>query len=142
MCARLGKKGRVVALDVNRPRLRELRARAARAQALQPARARDAACRSEPPAPLRPLAGRAARAPVDAPCSGLGVLGRKPDLARRVDLGVLRRLPEQQLEIARGALAWLRPDGRLIYATCTPLREENEAVVERLARKKDSRHSR
>lgn len=132
LCARLGKKGRVVALDVNRPRLRELRARAARAQAFNLLVHETPRERSELPAPLRPLASRAARVLVDAPCSGLGVLGRKPDLARRVDAGVLRRLPEQQLEIARGALVWLRPDGRLIYATCTPLREENEAVVERL----------
>ncbi|MFO1009431.1 MAG: RsmB/NOP family class I SAM-dependent RNA methyltransferase [Planctomycetota bacterium] len=132
LCARLGKKGRVVALDVSRRRLRELRSRAARAQAFNLLVHEMPRAGAELPAPLCPLVGRAARVLVDAPCSGLGVLARKPDLARRVDLDVLRRLPEQQLEIARGALSWLRPDGRLIYATCTPLREENEGVVERL----------
>lgn len=132
LCAMLGTRGRVVALDIDKRRLGELRERAARAQAfnlLVEALPRDA---SPLAAPLRELQGRAGRVLVDAPCSGLGALSRKPDVARRVDAAVLARLPEQQLEIARTALRWLRPDGRLIYATCTPLVTENEAVVARL----------
>lgn len=132
LCAHLGTRGRVVALDPDERRLRELRTRAARAQAFNlvvHTSPRDGAALS---APLRELEGRAARVLVDAPCSGLGALRRKPDLARRVDAAVLARLPEQQFEIARAAVRWLRPDGRLVYATCTPLTEENEAVVARL----------
>jgi 16S rRNA (cytosine967-C5)-methyltransferase len=132
LCALLGKRGQVVALDPSKRRLAELKKRAARAQAfnllVQPApRAGQALA-----PPLAALAGRAARVLVDAPCSGLGALRRKPDVARRIDAELLARLPEQQLAIAREALPWLRPEGRLVYATCTPLAAENEAVVARL----------
>ncbi len=132
LCALLGTRGRVVALDVSARRLTELRRRAARAQAFN--LLVHAAPREDGPlpAPLVGRVGKAARVLVDAPCSGLGAMRRKPDVARRIDAAMLARLPEQQLEIARGALRWLRPDGRLIYATCTPCRAENESVVARL----------
>lgn len=133
LCARLGKRGQVVALDASRRRLDELRRRAARAQAFNLLVQRSPLPDEALPAPLAPLAGRAARVLVDAPCSGLGALRRKPDVARRIDAALLARLPEQQLAIARAALRWLRPDGRLVYATCSPLACENEAVVARLA---------
>ena len=132
LCALLGTRGRVVALDVSRRRLEELRKRAARAQAfnlLVQALPREG---EELPGALHELEGRAARVLVDAPCSGLGALRKKPDVARRIDAALLARLPDQQLAIARSALRWLRPDGRLIYATCSPLRTENEDVVARL----------
>ncbi|MEQ1892918.1 MAG: RsmB/NOP family class I SAM-dependent RNA methyltransferase, partial [Planctomycetota bacterium] len=132
LCAELGTKGRVVALDISARRLEELKKRAARAQAYnllvqQLPREGEAL-----PKVLRELQGRAARVLVDAPCSGIGALRRKPDVARRIDSALLARLPEQQLAIARSALRWLRPDGRLVYATCTPFRSENEDVVAQL----------
>ena len=133
LCAQLGGRGRVLALDRDTRRLRELARRAARAQAynllVQEAPAPGAALG----ATLAPLEGRASRVLVDAPCSGIGALRRKPDLARRVDAALLARLPAQQLAIARDAARWLRPGGRLVYATCTPFAAENEAVVARLA---------
>jgi len=132
LCAELGTKGRVVALDISARRLEELKKRAARAQAFNLVVHRLPREGEEFPAPLRELEGRAARVLVDAPCSGLGALRRKPDVARRIDSALLARLPEQQLAIARDALRWLRPDGRLVYATCTPFRLENEDVVARL----------
>ena len=132
LCALLGTRGRVVAIDPHKKRLEELRRRAARAQAFN--LLVQAAPRAEEPLsrPLAEVEGRAARVLVDAPCSGLGALRRKPDVARRIDATLLARLPDEQFEIARAALRWLRPDGRLIYATCTPLTIENEAVVTRL----------
>lgn len=132
LCAALGVRGRVVALDVDRRRLAELRKRAARAQAFNLVVHELPRDGGVPDALAKELDGRAARVLVDAPCSGLGALRRKPDLARRIDAGTLARLPEQQYAIARAALRWLRPDGRLVYATCTPLAAENEGVVERL----------
>lgn len=133
LCAQLGGRGRVVALDRDARRLKELARRAARAKAYnllvqespRPGAALGAA--------LAPLEGAASRVLVDAPCSGLGALRRKPDLARRVDAALLERLPAQQLAIARDAARWLRPGGWLVYATCTPLVAENEAVAARLA---------
>jgi 16S rRNA (cytosine967-C5)-methyltransferase len=62
---------------------------------------------------------------VDAPCSGLGVLARRPDLRWRA-----RPLPELQLELLRAAAARTRPGGTIVYSVCTMNADENEAVVE------------
>jgi 16S rRNA (cytosine967-C5)-methyltransferase len=64
------------------------------------------------------------RALVDAPCSGLGVLARRPDLRWRA-----RPLPELQLELLRAAAARTQPGGAIVYSVCTLNRDENEAVV-------------
>ena len=65
------------------------------------------------------------RALVDAPCSGLGVLARRPDLRWRA-----RPLPELQLELLRAAAARTKPGGTIVYSVCTLNRDENEAVVD------------
>ncbi len=65
------------------------------------------------------------RALVDAPCSGLGVLARRPDLRWRA-----QPLPELQLALLRGAAERVRPGGTLVYAVCTLNVDENEAVVD------------
>ena len=64
----------------------------------------------------------------DVPCSGMGVIRKKPEI-RYKDKEELRRLPEVQLRILRGAAACVRPGGALVYSTCTVFREENEDVV-------------
>jgi 16S rRNA (cytosine967-C5)-methyltransferase len=65
------------------------------------------------------------RALVDAPCSGLGVLARRPDLRWRS-----RPLPELQLELLRAGAERVRPGGTLVYAVCTMNADENEAVID------------
>jgi 16S rRNA (cytosine967-C5)-methyltransferase len=65
------------------------------------------------------------RALVDAPCSGLGVLGQRPDLRWRAE-----PLPELQLALLRSAAARVKPGGTIVYSVCTINAEENEAVVE------------
>jgi 16S rRNA (cytosine967-C5)-methyltransferase len=65
------------------------------------------------------------RALVDAPCSGLGVLARRPDLRWRA-----RPLPELQLELLQAAAARTRPGGTIVYSVCTMNADENEAVVD------------
>lgn len=64
------------------------------------------------------------RALVDAPCSGLGVLARRPDLRWRS-----RPLPELQLELLHAAAARTKPGGTVVYSVCTLNADENEAVV-------------
>jgi len=66
---------------------------------------------------------------VDAPCSGTGTLRRAPDLALRLDEGELPALVERQQALLRAALTLVRPGGRVVYATCSLLDEENEGVV-------------
>ena len=77
-------------------------------------------------ADVRELAERGFdRALVDAPCSGLGVLGRRPDLRWRS-----RPLPELQLELLRAAAERTKPGGTIVYSVCTLNADENEAVVD------------
>jgi 16S rRNA (cytosine967-C5)-methyltransferase len=65
------------------------------------------------------------RALVDAPCSGLGVLARRPDLRWRA-----RPLPDLQLELLQAAAERTRPGGTIVYSVCTMNADENEAVVD------------
>lgn len=66
---------------------------------------------------------------VDAPCSGLGVIAEKPDIKYRVNAETLAALPEIQRDILNACCQAVKVGGRLIYATCTILPEENEQRV-------------
>lgn len=73
----------------------------------------------------------------DVPCSGLGVIRKKPDIRYR-DPEPLKNLPAIQLDILLNVSRYVRPGGTLLYATCTLLRRENEDIVDKfLDRKKD-----
>ena len=65
------------------------------------------------------------RALIDAPCSGLGVLARRPDLRWRA-----QPLAELQAELLAAAAARVKPGGTIVYSVCTLNRDENEAVVD------------
>lgn len=75
-------------------------------------------------------AGQADRVLVDAPCSGLGVLRRKPDSRWRKSEAMLKELPKLQSAILNSAANCVKPGGVLVYSTCTTEPEENEQVVE------------
>ena len=62
------------------------------------------------------------------PCSGLGVLRRRPELKQR-DRADFAGLPDVQLAILNNAARYVKPGGRLVYSTCTLRRAENERVV-------------
>lgn len=66
---------------------------------------------------------------VDAPCSGLGVIRKKPDI-RYKDPAPLEDLPQVQRAILDNASRYVRPGGVLLYSTCTVLRRENEQVAQ------------
>ena len=66
---------------------------------------------------------------VDAPCSGLGIIRKKPD-TRYKKADDLFTLPVVQAAILDNAATYVRPGGTLIYSTCTILPEENEEVTE------------
>jgi len=70
----------------------------------------------------------------DVPCSGLGVIRKKPDI-RYKDLSRIDGLPRVQSAILDQQAAYVRPGGVLLYSTCTILRQENEAVVEDFLKK-------
>ncbi len=123
LCAAPGGKtsmlaGEVVAVEVNADRARELEANLRRLGSS--ARVVCADGRSLPDD-----LGRFDRVLVDAPCSGLGVLGRRADLRWRAE-----PLPDLQLELLRAALARVEPGGTVVYSVCTPNSDEGEAVVD------------
>jgi 16S rRNA (cytosine967-C5)-methyltransferase len=74
---------------------------------------------------------------VDAPCSGIGTLRRRPEIARNRDGSELVELGAQQVAITRRAATLCKPGSRLIYAVCSVLTEECEAVVASLAAEGD-----
>lgn len=76
-----------------------------------------------------PFAAKFDRVLVDAPCSGTGTLARNPEIKWRLRPEDITDLQRRQRAILRNALAALAPGGRLVYATCSLEREENEDVV-------------
>lgn len=121
---RMENRGSVTACDIHPHKIQLLEAGAARLGiACLSAQERDASV------PNPEWAGRFDRILADVPCSGLGVIRKKPDI-RYKDLGPTERLPEVQRRILEAQATHLRPGGMLVYATCTILRRENEAVVE------------
>jgi 16S rRNA (cytosine967-C5)-methyltransferase len=77
---------------------------------------------------IKRLTGKIDRVLVDAPCSGLGTLRRSPDLKWRQNPETVAAQARLQQAILNSAARLLKPGGRLVYATCSLLREENEAV--------------
>jgi 16S rRNA (cytosine967-C5)-methyltransferase len=72
---------------------------------------------------------------VDAPCSGVGTLRRRPEIAAHKDPAAIERLRDLQALIARRAATRARDGGRLVFAVCSVLREEAEDVVDVLSRR-------
>jgi len=66
---------------------------------------------------------------IDVPCTGTGTLRRNPDQKWRLSEAMLQRLVLEQRDIAARAVRYLKPEGRLVYATCSLLAEENQEQV-------------
>jgi 16S rRNA (cytosine967-C5)-methyltransferase len=78
---------------------------------------------------VKRLAGKIDRVLVDAPCSGFGTLRRNPDLKWRQSEAGIAELTAKQGRILTAAAALVKPGGRLVYATCSFVRAENQGVV-------------
>jgi 16S rRNA (cytosine967-C5)-methyltransferase len=122
--------GRIYAMDVSEKRLRELAPRAARAGI---SNVHPIVLTNENDLRAKRLAGKLDRVLVDAPCSGFGTLRRNPDLKWRHDAAAVAELAAKQARILNAAAKLLKPGGRLVYATCSILPEENESVVDAFA---------
>jgi 16S rRNA (cytosine967-C5)-methyltransferase len=84
----------------------------------------------EDDARARRLGGKLDRVLVDAPCSGFGTLRRNPDLKWRHNADAIAELSAKQRAILDAAARLVKPGGRLVYATCSILHEENDAVAD------------
>lgn len=80
--------------------------------------------------PIEELFGKADKIICDVPCSGFGVIGKKPEI-RYKDVTESARLPEIQLDILNNVSKYLKIGGTLVYSTCTILPEENEINIEK-----------
>ena len=118
--------GRIYAFDTSPKRLASLAPRAARAGITNVHMVVLAAGQD---ARVKRLAGKLDRVLVDAPCSGFGTLRRNPELKWRYGPEAVGELVEKQGRILAAASRLLKPGGRLVYATCSLLAEENEAVA-------------
>jgi len=132
--AGLGGKGRVTALDTDGKKLEELRRRARRA-GLTNVEAK--AVTADPTSVGKAVRGGFDRVLVDAPCSGLGTLRRNPEARWRLTRAVVDSFPARQLALLVTYAPFVAVGGRLVYATCTVNRAENERVVERFLGERD-----
>ncbi len=126
LAAIMAGKGRIYAFDTNARRLAELGPRLARSGA-DNVQAQVIVGEHDPK--LERLTGKADRVLVDAPCSGLGTLRRNPDLKWRQSPATIREFISLQSSILAAAARLVRPGGILVYATCSLLAEENQAIV-------------
>ena len=118
--------GRLYAFDVSERRLAKLKPRLARSGL---SNVNPVLIDSEHDAKIKRLAGKIDRVLVDAPCSGLGTLRRNPDLKWRQTPESVDELTPKQAAILASAARLVKKGGRLIYATCSLLEAENEAIV-------------
>src|SRR3569832_1631843 len=118
--------GRLYAFDVAEKRLAKLKPRLARSGL---SNVHPVHIAHENDTKVKRLAGKIDRVLVDAPCSGLGTLRRNPDIKWRQSPQAIAEMNAKQSSILAGAARLVKPGGRLVYATCSILEEENEAIV-------------
>ncbi len=118
--------GRLYAFDVSAHRLAALKPRLARSGL---SNVYPAGIAHERDDRIKRLAGKIDRVLVDAPCSGLGTLRRNPDLKWRQSPQAVAELVAKQAAILASASRLLKPGGRLVYATCSLLKAENEEIA-------------
>ena len=118
--------GRLYAFDVSGHRLDALKPRLARSGL---SNVHPAAIAHERDDRVKRLAGKMDRVLVDAPCSGLGTLRRNPDLKWRQSPKAVEELVAKQTAILASAARLLKSGGRLVYATCSILPQENEEIA-------------
>ena len=130
----MANKGRILALDTSLTRLDKAALRIKRA-GLHNVERRLIGGDADPK--LKRLAKKFDRVLVDAPCSGIGTWRRDPDIRQRLNRTNLEAMVQVQQKILVAAARLVRPGGRLIYATCSLLPDENEKQIENLLIKRN-----
>ncbi len=127
LSALMNSQGRLYAMDTSEKRLANLKPRLKRSGAsnIQPI-----LISHENDLKVKRLAGKIDRVLVDAPCSGLGTLRRSPDLKFRQSPGSIEDFTQKQAAILASASRLLKKGGRMVYATCSFLPDENQQIVQ------------
>jgi len=118
--------GRLYAFDTSAGRLDAFKSRLARSGL---SNVHPAAIAHERDDRVKRLSGKIDRVLVDAPCTGMGTLRRNPDLKWRQNQQAVDEMTVKQAAILQSAARLLKPGGRLVYATCSVLPQENEAIA-------------
>ena len=124
LAALMENKGQLIALDIYDNKLKELKRRARRngAHNIEPRHI-------ESTKVIKKLYNSADRVLIDAPCTGLGVLRRNPDAKWKLQPDFLGKITKTQQEIIRSYSKMVKPGGKMVYATCSILPQENIAQV-------------
>ncbi len=117
-------KGQIISMDIHEYKLAELKKRARR-NGVHNLETRTI----ESSKSYKKLYGKADKVLIDAPCSGLGVLKRNPDTKWKLDSSFLKELQETQQEILQSYSKIVKPEGELLYATCSILPSENQQQI-------------
>ena len=123
--------GRLYAFDTSASRLDAFKSRIGRSGL---SNVHPAAIAHERDDRIKRLSGKLDRVLVDAPCTGIGTLRRHPDLKWRQNLDVVGQMTAAQASILRSAARLVKSGGRLVYATCSLLTQENEAIAEEFSK--------
>jgi 16S rRNA (cytosine967-C5)-methyltransferase len=126
LAALMKNRGEIFATDINGFRLEELRKRTKRA-GVQNVRVQDIETIEDLEDRYKDFFDIVF---VDAPCSGLGTIRRNPGMKWMVTEQTVKEVSEKQKSILHSSVPLVKPEGRLVYATCTLLRQENEEVIE------------
>lgn len=119
-------KGQIIAMDIFKNKLFELKRRAKRNNAFNIETRLIENNKS-----IKRLHGKIDRLLIDAPCSGLGVLRRNPDSKWKLSQNFLDKIKDTQQEILKRYSPMLKENGKLVYATCSILPSENELQIKR-----------
>jgi 16S rRNA (cytosine967-C5)-methyltransferase len=119
--------GRLYAFDTSAGRLDSFKPRMARSGL---SNVHPAAIAHERDDRVKRLSGKMDRVLVDAPCTGMGTLRRNPDLKWRQDMKAVEEMTAKQTAILQSASRMTKSGGRLVYATCSVLPQENEAIAQ------------
>ena len=119
--------GRLYAFDTSAGRLDAFKSRLARSGL---SNVHPAAIAHERDDRVKRLSGKIDRVLVDAPCTGMGTLRRNPDLKWRQDMKAVEEMAVKQAAILQSAARLVKSGGRLIYATCSVLPQENEVIAQ------------
>ena len=117
-------KGQILAMDINKFKLMELRKRSNRNGAFNIRTKIILNSKS-----IKKMQGKFDRLLIDAPCSGLGVLKRNPDSKWKMSAEFISKIRKLQSELLRSYSSLLNKKGRLVYATCSILPSENEVQI-------------
>ncbi|WP_282165755.1 RsmB/NOP family class I SAM-dependent RNA methyltransferase [Cellulophaga baltica] len=137
IAALMENKGQLIAMDIYENKLKELKRRAKR----------NGAFNIEPRVidstkVIKKLYGKADRILIDAPCTGLGVLRRNPDAKWKLQPEFLEKIMATQQEILRSYSRMLKPEGKMVYATCSILPQENNEQVKTFLASEEGRNFR